>query len=271
MSIQINVSDPLPLITESLDDDTLLGNVKLSTFKTWLSLEVASSIKDVLGKEVEKLIKPLKEKLDKTAKSLTATKAQLTKTNNAVDEINSTVNDLKHENDILKETTSNLLKYIVNEDRNSRRKNVLIFGLTENDVTINNIPCSDDLQKTKTLLEYIGVDHKQQICEVFRLGAKNQNSDRTRPLKVCFTNSSITGKVLTKCKVLKNLDKLKIYIKPDKSLKERQEFDRLNTKKNKLLLQYPAEGNNPRVTLSRGSLKVDGVEVDNYKSPQSIF
>ena len=179
---------------------------------------------------------------------------------------------LKHENDTLKETTNNLLKYIVNIDRNSRRKNVIILGLSEDDVIINDTSCSNDKNKTQTLLQYIGVEYEHQICDIFRLGTKDDNNDRIRPLKVCFNNSSITGKVLKKCKALKNLDSFSIYIKPDKSLKERQEFDRLNKRKNNLLLQYPTvEESPPRVTLLRGSLKVDGVEVDNYNSPQSIF
>ena len=106
---------------------------------------------------MEKLIKPLQEKLEKSTKSLTETKAQLTKTINSVDEIISTVNELKHENDTLKETTKNLLKYIVNIDRNSRRKNVIIFGLSEDYVIINDTSCSNDINKTQTLLQYIGV------------------------------------------------------------------------------------------------------------------
>ena len=35
--------------------------------------------------------------------------------------------------------------------------------------------------------------------------------------------------------------------------------------------QYPtAEGEIPRVTLKKGVLKVEGVEVDEYKTPQSL-
>ena len=59
MSIKINLTEPLPIITESINDDTLVGNIKLVDFKDWLSQEVVSSIKYIFGKEVEKLIKPL--------------------------------------------------------------------------------------------------------------------------------------------------------------------------------------------------------------------
>ena len=50
------------------------------------------------------------------------------------------------------------------------------------------------------------------------------------------------------------------------------EFKRLGKEKEKLLAQYPTiDADNPRVTLSKGSLKVDGVEVDKYEPVQTLF
>ena len=53
-----------------------------------------------------------------------------------------------------------------------------------------------------------------------------------------------------------------MYIKPDKSKEEVKEFQRLGKQKMDFLNDYPTvdEG----VTLQKGSLKVDGDEVDKY-------
>ena len=61
-------------------------------------------------------------------------------------------------------------------------------------------------------------------------------------------------------------------MKPDKSKGEVTEFKRLGKEKEKLLAQYPTtDVNNHRVTLAKGSLKVDGVEVDKYEPVQTLF
>ena len=63
-----------------------------------------------------------------------------------------------------------------------------------------------------------------------------------------------------------------IYIKPDKTKSEVAEFQRLGKEKEKLLAKYPAGADgNPRVELKKGSLKVDGVEVDKYTPVQTLF
>ena len=65
---------------------------------------------------------------------------------------------------------------------------------------------------------------------------------------------------------------MNIYVKPDKTKSEQNEFQRLGKKKEELLLKYPTvDVDNPRVTLKKGSLQVDGVEVDKYEPVQTLF
>ena len=60
-----------------------------------------------------------------------------------------------------------------------------------------------------------------------------------------------------------------VYVKPDKSKGEVNEFQRLGKKKSELLQTYPTvDENNPRVTIKKGSLKV---EVDKYEPVQTRF
>ena len=80
--------------------------------------------------------------------------------------------------------------------------------------------------------------------------------------------------VLLNAKKLNDLkdDDINIYVKPDKTKSEQTEFQRLGKKKEELLLKYPTvDENNPRVTLKKGSLQVDGVEVDKYEPVQTLF
>ena len=77
--------------------------------------------------------------------------------------------------------------------------------------------------------------------------------------------------IISKAYKLKDLNK-KIFLKPDKSFKEREEFQRLLKKKAECMLSHPTEeGQDSRVVLKKGVLKVDGVEVDRYQSPQTLF
>ena len=68
---------------------------------------------------------------------------------------------------------------------------------------------------------------------------------------------------------LKQLAGFQIYIKPDKTRGEQAEFRRIGKRKDELLRQY--ENNRDRVKLKKGVIYLDDVEVDRYKSVQSLF
>ena len=114
-----------------------------------------------------------------------------------------------------------------------------------------------------------------ELIDSFRLGALNDEG-RPRPLKMSFTHRDLAASILVKSLKLKDLknddNNLNIYIKSDCTKSEQDEFKRLGTKKNDLLELYPTiDTNNPRVTLKKGSLKVDGAEVDKYEPIQTLF
>ena len=83
-------------------------------------------------------------------------------------------------------------------------------------------------------------------------------------------NGDMVRIIISKAPQLKALDK-KIFLKPDKSVKEREEFQRLLKRKEEAMIDHPAANGQERVTLKNGSLTVDGVEIDSYKPPQTIF
>ena len=78
-------------------------------------------------------------------------------------------------------------------------------------------------------------------------------------------------RIVNSAKKLNELDE-NIYVKPDKTKKEAEEFKRIGKRKADLLLQHPTtDPENPIVTLKKGVLRVNGVEVDRYNPVQSLF
>ena len=63
-----------------------------------------------------------------------------------------------------------------------------------------------------------------------------------------------------------------IYVKPDWTNSERDEYTRLGKRKTKLLNQHPGtEGQPSRVVLKSGKLLVDNTQVDYYRTPVTLF
>ena len=118
---------------------------------------------------------------------------------------------------------------------------------------------------------------------MFRLGKKEvvvnaeaapDERPRCRPIKMCFDSSVMAKLILNNSPKLKDLfgEDVKIYIKPDKTKSEREQFNLLGKKKEELMLRHPVpEGDPPRVVLKSGRLLVDNVQVDCYKAPQTLF
>lgn len=110
-----------------------------------------------------------------------------------------------------------------------------------------------------------------KIIDTFRLG---KEGEKPRPLKISFQTTEMANSVLKKAAKLSELKDvgINVYVKPDKTKSEQNEFHRLGEKKKSLLLEYPTtEDNLPRVTLKKGLLMVDGVEVDKYQPVQTLF
>ena len=170
----------------------------------------------------------------------------------------------------LKAVGQNNLKYLVNLDRNIRREHIIIFGVPEEgtDLEANDVTAKTDVEKCDFILRHIEVP--MDNVHPFRLG--QPTAGKVRPIKLKCTSSSIVGPILKASKKLKDLPNQTIYIKPDKTKAEVTEYQRLGKRKAELLLQYPvAEGEEQRVVLEKGILKVDGVQVDEFKSSQSLF
>jgi hypothetical protein len=154
-----------------------------------------------------------------------------------------------------------------------------MFGVKENeDITLGTRTASSDAEKVELLIDFMGCGDDVERTDTFRLG--KVTTDKPRPIKITFPNKDMAFLLLSKAVKLKELKDLidqNIYCKPDKSKSEQAEFQRLGKKKEELLTQYPTpvteEGTPgpPRVILEKGTLKVDGTEVDRFAPPQTLF
>ena len=254
-----------------IDDDTPLSEIRFGDLKKYFKSEFRSEIRDIVKEELaaqlgntKKDVTQLKTDVSKNKQSVAACSTNIA---NVQEDVRKIQEERKEENAISK----NNLKYLINLDRNERRSNVLLFGLPEEvDLIIGGETSKTDMEKYVAVLKKMGVYEqcKNEIREIFRLGKKDeQDRDKIRPLKVRMLTSSSVTAILGAGKELKNLNDYKIYVKPDKTKGEREEFTRLGKKKEELVQEYDEH----RVKLDKGVLYVVDVEVDRYKSVQSLF
>ena len=79
------------------------------------------------------------------------------------------VNNMEAEMKKQKTVSDNNLKYLINLDRNERRRNVILFGVPEenNVLKIEENVASSDHEKIELILNYIGVSISRSITEFF--------------------------------------------------------------------------------------------------------
>ena len=236
-----------------------------------------------MNTRLSKEIGAVKQDLEATKATLDGTTAEVKQLKKEVSDFKKSANDsissfgtratnLDSEVKKLKTVSENNLKYLINLDRNDRRKNVILFGVPEinNELTIGNTVASSDTEKCDLILRYIGAPIIEKVVEIFRLGKPVDN--KVRPMKLKLSSSEDATTILSAKGKLNNLEGVTIYLKPDKTKAEVAEFQRLGKRKQELLQQYAVEeGTPPRVVLDKGVLKLDGVKVDEYKSEQSLF
>ena len=270
----------IPSEFQEIDDSEMLNNVNFGALKTWLTGMNAGLVSQFETKLMQEVVS--------IRQDLETTKSSVTETNTKVEKLQKDLTDLKKSNQKsfstgderaknledeakrLKTVSQNNLKYLVNLDRNIRREHIVIFGVPEDGTNLNanDVIAKTDEEKCDLILRYINVPIDS--IYPFRLGKPTEG--KVRPIKVKCPSSNIVGPILKASKKLKELPNQTIYIKPDKTKAEVEEYQRLGKRKAELILQYPVEdGNEPRVVLEKGILKVDGVQVDEFKSSQSLF
>ena len=215
-------------------DDTL-GDIKFKDFVEWMLDVFVKCVKESVSIE-----------LAECNKQITTVKEQLSTVRNDLKTANEDVKTLKEEMKTMKKereeetkTSKDNLRYLINHDRSARQRNVLLFGVQDDDViTLGEETFNSDRAAVREIFEKIEVGGDVKVTEVFRLGKKKNAEDddgegngrqRSRPIKICFESSNMAKTALAKSSKLKELfqgNDTNVYMKSDKSKSERDEYTR---------------------------------------------
>ena len=133
------------------------------------------------------------------------------------------------EDDIARNVTEALEDH---KERDDRRNNLIFFNVPESGATEDGE--GDDIYKVKAVVRHVcqltDVDEVTSPS-IVRLGdirkpSPDQPNPRPRPIKLVFPESAIRDKVLKNARRLKDSKFKKIGISPDKTKKEREEYEK---------------------------------------------
>jgi hypothetical protein len=147
-------------------------------------------------------------------------------------------------------------------DSGERDMNIIITGLTEKEIKVNNITLKDDSEKIAAVMREIGADFPDNHRMV-RLGKENNNPNFHRAIKLTLANKEERDKILKKARALKDKHEpwSKIYLRRDQQPALIHEERRLRQKKKALLSD---ENNKDKeIKIEKGELIVDGHTVDS--------
>ena len=175
---------------------------------------------------------PVKKDVVNLQKDLKETRKSLKEAEKTITTLHRQVHDLQDKSVVNNQVSKENLKYLINHDRNVRKHNILVMGLKEQSpLIVNETEATTDEDKLALIINYLEVTGSIRVAKMFRLGKQGENP---RPLKVMFQDEKIPSQILSKCKNLKNLSDINVYIKPDRTASERKEYDRLSRKKRDL-------------------------------------
>ena len=179
------------------------------------------------------------------------------------------IKNLEEKNDKLKKVVIKQQSQIAIQEKNIRLRNVVIGGLDEEkDLSVNNNAASTDNQKVKLILSALNLDHIDFVrCR--RTGNQDQGPQkRPRFLIVEFSKPSDRNEVKASGSQLQGIPELKdIRIKADLTKDERAEYKRLYDLRDQLSKDNPGKV----AIVDKGVVKLDGQEIDKYKTPSSGF
>ncbi|CAH2088761.1 unnamed protein product [Euphydryas editha] len=153
---------------------------------------------------------------------------------------------------------------LINEcqERNERRKNIILAGITESTAENNADRTQHDLQEVSKVIKLLNSDCPEPQ-QIFRLG--RYQSNKSRLIKVCFSSEKITKQLLRK-KTTVQLNNIKIY--SDQTPYQREVLKNLQ----KELQQRTANGEcNLRIKYEKGIPKIIKIDAKNFTATVTEF
>ena len=234
-----------------VEEDVTLDKVDLTKPLNELNLgDIVNVIKEI--------IKPITAKLD----SLESLINNTTKAQNAKYEmLQANLKEKEETIETLSQIIINMQSSLNRIDMGKRITNIIISGLTEEDIYDKDDELVNDTEKVKRLFETMDVD-KELIDStdliITRIG--QQNDSYTRLLKVNVKSKTSRDTILAKAKTLKTKHEpwKKVYVKKDVHMVYAKENQRLHNKRKDLKEKNPDKD----VRIVDGKLLVDDQTVD---------
>ena len=196
-----------------------------------------------------------------------ATASKLAEKKIAVTE--SKIKNLEEKNDKLKKVVIKQQSQIANQEKSMRRRNVVIGGLDETEpLTLKEEAASSDNEKVKLILDALNLN-TIEIVHCRRTGNHDQGPKKLpRFLIVEFATQLDRNAVKAAGAQLNDIPELRgIRIKADLTKDERAEYKRIYDLRDQLALDNPGK----TAIVDKGTVKLDGQEIDRYKTPNSGF
>ena len=213
-------------------------------------LEINLHSNKPIAKKLDDFIGQVNDKMTKLDKRIELLEAENTK---------------KEEDNItLKEIIRNMQKSLNKIDSGTRDKNIIITGLPEENVSLDNQTIEGDVEKVRWILEYTKnrkFSHESiNNLDITRIGEPKPEYNRV--VKIRLDSIEDRNNFLENTQTLKNAPDpwSKVYIKKDQHPTYVGENNRLR-KKMKILKSNP-DNKNKDIKITKGKLFVDGRKVD---------
>ena len=207
-------------------------------------------------------------KLNEVLTEVKESRAERIALSEKVKTLESDVRNLTEENTFLKSAISNQQRFLEFFDGDKRAHNLIITGLTEKDLVINeNVKFDSDDKKLDYVFTTIDSD-PACIDSIQRLGEVKPQATRPRPLKVTLKNKRDRRPVIENAKKLKNNTSISsVYIKKDIHPAFRKEMWRLYEAEKRERDRPENMGKTVIFDREERVLMVDDVIIDRY-NPQ---
>ena len=228
------------------------------------AIDLEQKVGDISTRELMQLfgciIKPLEEKIDKISNTFSKKIASLEKRADIFE------NSLSIKNERISQLTNtviNMQQALNSIDTQQRAKNVIMTGLTEEDILIDGVMVTGDVNKIKSIFKKIEIsdDVTQQDCIFERIG--KETGENCRAIKITVRDNKARETIIKNAPKLKSLNVplSKIYINRDTHPVYRKEHQRLRKKLNELR-KRPDLQETGQVKIIKGELIVNDVTID---------
>ncbi|CAG9820016.1 unnamed protein product [Phaedon cochleariae] len=211
--------------------------------------------KDISNKDLFNLIKTVISSNNEIKKQNDEIKNEI---HNIRADLNDEIEELKKENVVLKESVKVLEERLLVNERKHKKFNLIIYGMKEEEDELRDIECFLDIINNKCKVECKFHD----LRDWYRIGSKNQESEKPRPIVVELLYYKQKESILEKASNLKGSG---IYISKD-FIKE----DYISRKILYSNLKI-ARTNDPEAKITKNKLIVNGTsytaeELEDYSS-----